>query len=513
MSGSAEDATGSGHGANRTSTHAYIGRNQIFGCVTNASDWKGYGGPVVISQNTVHDFYDQYPERTSGTVYSSEKYIWKDVSGSPDFSNVGAGSPPYTIGVQFTANATAEPTSWGTATVYHRASSGPADMIRIQSDGEDSSGPSHFDSYPEDMTIVANTFYNGTSCISTATFGRLRVVGNVIYNLDSTGGPWPNPSATLTQAVTFITSRDDCWFSHNTIYGTEGGIRISNLGTPYSGTGLYFKGYVVDSSNTRYTCTEDLNGLTFSVDAGTNVITTSAVHGFSVDDHIGFTSSGGVVPAGMNKDTNYRVETVPTTDTMTIKFVGGGQVDITGTGSGTLQVRGIRGIAPPNASYWRAIKLEIIGNIIAGRTETQYDIKVAGYNSAANAIEIDHNLVHYSGGEVYEIESDTDRDLAYVIANTAYQTNGLDSDPLFTNAGANDYTLQGTSPAIGAAVEGTAYDDFFSRYGISIQYDLAGNARPQGGSWDMGAFEFVEGGGTGTINATTGNVGTVNVGQ
>jgi hypothetical protein len=51
-------------------------------------------------------------------------------------------------------------------------------------------------------------------------------------------------------------------------------------------------------------------------------------------------------------------------------------------------------------------------------------------------------------------------------------------DPKFVNAAANDFHLQSGSPAVdrGATVSG-------------FNYDFDGTMRPQGGAWDIGAFE------------------------
>jgi len=69
--------------------------------------------------------------------------------------------------------------------------------------------------------------------------------------------------------------------------------------------------------------------------------------------------------------------------------------------------------------------------------------------------------------------------------NVALGTNGgnnLDTDPLFTNPAADDYTLQESSPAINEG-DTTLYEN------AATSKDLAGNPRLNGAAIDMGAYE------------------------
>jgi len=65
----------------------------------------------------------------------------------------------------------------------------------------------------------------------------------------------------------------------------------------------------------------------------------------------------------------------------------------------------------------------------------------------------------------------------------------ISTDPLFTGAATNDFHLQATSPAVDKGAANSVYTTFFNLYGLSIQKDFSGAARPQGAGWDMGAFE------------------------
>ncbi|MCH7902870.1 hypothetical protein IIC68_03895, partial [archaeon] len=60
------------------------------------------------------------------------------------------------------------------------------------------------------------------------------------------------------------------------------------------------------------------------------------------------------------------------------------------------------------------------------------------------------------------------------------QDNGVSSDPLFTDPGNSDYTLQSGSPAIDAGVNLSAFIG---------NLDIIGVSRPQVGAWDIGAYE------------------------
>lgn len=74
---------------------------------------------------------------------------------------------------------------------------------------------------------------------------------------------------------------------------------------------------------------------TFTVDASTNVITTSGAHGLSVGHRVRFRSAT-ALPGGLSLDTYYYVLTVPSSTTLTVSATSGGAVvDITDTGSGT----------------------------------------------------------------------------------------------------------------------------------------------------------------------------------
>ena len=95
----------------------------------------------------------------------------------------------------------------------------------------------------------------------------------------------------------------------------------TNLGNPLTiqDTGTYQIGVV----------------FTFTANASTDKLTTSADHGLVVNDTIVLTTTG-TLPAGLAVSTTYHVKTVPATDELTLSATqGGSTIDITNTGSGT----------------------------------------------------------------------------------------------------------------------------------------------------------------------------------
>ena len=75
--------------------------------------------------------------------------------------------------------------------------------------------------------------------------------------------------------------------------------------------------------------------LTFTVNASTDVVTTSADHGLAVNDTVEL-SSAGTLPAGSAASTTYHVKTTPAGATLTLSATqGGSTLNFTNTGSGT----------------------------------------------------------------------------------------------------------------------------------------------------------------------------------
>ena len=86
----------------------------------------------------------------------------------------------------------------------------------------------------------------------------------------------------------------------------------------------------------------------------------------------------------------------------------------------------------------------------------------------------------------------------------------VEGDPLLIDPANGDFSLQAASPAINVNIEHDPYAIFEALYGLNIRSDIANNARPQAGAWDLGANEAVLGGsGAPIVNAGGPYSGTV----
>lgn len=140
---------------------------------------------------------------------------------------------------------------------------------------------------------------------------------------------------------------------------------------------------------------------------------------------------------------------------------------------------------------------KIHGNIISGRSNAdKYELNLA--SNGFNYIDVGYNLFYGPSGTSEFYWNGSARTYADLLSagecggESPNCVNG--SDPLFVDP-PNSFALQALSPAIGVSVEGpvgvTAYDAFNTAWEISIEIDLIGTARPQDGTWDMGAIEYL----------------------
>ena len=132
------------------------------------------------------------------------------------------------------------------------------------------------------------------------------------------------------------------------------------------------------------------------------------------------------------------------------------------------------------------------GNIISGIHPEDYHI--TSFHPARNGnATIDRALFHDPEGSIrFRWDWLSYEGLAAFQTATGQCANCLTGDPLFTNASQNDFSINTNSPAHDANVEDNAYAIFFSLYGIDIRVDHAGNSRPRGAAFDLGAREAME---------------------
>jgi len=131
---------------------------------------------------------------------------------------------------------------------------------------------------------------------------------------------------------------------------------------------------------------------------------------------------------------------------------------------------------------------------------------VGGIATPANASYVTavNNVFQYrnnSGGYEWYDEGG----VTWTLSNNVFYNNGAslatttpwstcanckNQNPLFVSTSTPDLHVQSGSPAIDAGILSAVYAAFQNRYGISINVDADGTARPQGSAWDMGAYEF-----------------------
>ncbi len=78
---------------------------------------------------------------------------------------------------------------------------------------------------------------------------------------------------------------------------------------------------------------------------------------------------------------------------------------------------------------------------------------------------------------------------AYTTAFPSKCSGCLEGNAAFTNAAGRIFSILSSSAAIDRGLISPVYSSLSSRFGRSFTYDRAGNPRPQGNNWDIGAYE------------------------
>jgi Bacterial Ig domain len=145
-----------------------------------------------------------------------------------------------------------------------------------------------------------------------------------------------------------------------------------------------------------------------------------------------------------------------------------------------------KGIDSQNASTGT---IEISNNLFAnvnaaGSSSVHAIVMVSG--TLANATTLRNNLF---AGPFEVTLGGTSFSSVAALNNGTNRVANLEGAHGLTDPAAQDFHLVSGALAVDAGTTSGVYQTFFNRYGISIATDASGIARPQGGAWDIGAYE------------------------
>lgn len=133
----------------------------------------------------------------------------------------------------------------------------------------------------------------------------------------------------------------------------------------------------------------------------------------------------------------------------------------------------------------------IENNIFSSKINSDaYEIRI---DDGEDRVTVRNNQYYHEDGNAAFFWNDNERNLGYMKA-IGKCTGGQEGDPRFV-APVSNFSLQTASPCIDRGIVSQVYAEFEAQYGFSIRKDAAGNTRPQGEGWDIGAFEYLEGAG------------------
>jgi IPT/TIG domain len=131
-----------------------------------------------------------------------------------------------------------------------------------------------------------------------------------------------------------------------------------------------------------------------------------------------------------------------------------------------------------------------------------------GGGPATLVMRLRNNIAYQLPGEIY-IDGSTsqitgDHNLWFGVGNGPAQTvNNINADPQVVNRSLGDFHITSTSPAKDTGLTVLPNNSFVPNPGPTIGNDKDGVLRPQGGAFDIGAYEFFAGAGTTRPNPPT----------
>lgn len=134
--------------------------------------------------------------------------------------------------------------------------------------------------------------------------------------------------------------------------------------------------------------------------------------------------------------------------------------------------------------------VNIENNILGGRNNPLGRDIFLEVKSVAGASIIRNNLFDPKSVRIQWGDNTVFTNLSTFASATGKGSGGIQADPRFVNLAEKNFQLANDSPAINAGIPTDVYATFLSRYGIDISKDTQGIPRPQGGAFDIGAYEY-----------------------